>query len=110
MTASLDVNTSSKTTHAFHYTPSIIITREYTPPTVLDLTVNYNLDHVGWLPMPESFADPRVLLTINNITNAFGELRTFNAQEEELEPTSPSGSPLYGRVIHLAFSAGLRGF
>ena len=109
MTASLDVNTSSKTTRTFGATTSAI-TREYTPPTLLDLTVNYNLDHVGWLPIPESFADPRVLLTINNITNAFGELRTFNAQEEELEPTSPSGSPLYGRVFHLAFSAGLRGF
>ena len=109
MTASLDVNTSSKTTRTFGATTSAI-TREYTPPTLLDLTVSYNIDHFGWLPMPESFANPSVRLTVNNITNAFGESRTFNAEGEELEPTSPSGSPLYGTVIHLTFSTGLKGF
>ena len=107
LNASLDLNTSSKTSRTFGATTSAITT-EYTPPTLLDFTLNFDLDEVGWFPMPSNFTNSRLLLTINNITNAFGESKTFNADGEEFEPSSPSGSPLYGMVIHLTFNTGLR--
>ena len=41
--------------------------------------------------------------TINNLPGRYGESKIFNSEGEELEPRSPSGSPLRGSLLQFSF-------
>ena len=78
------------------------VTNVYTPPTIVDLRLNYTFGAGGLLPSRAWAEGSRVTLTVNNLTSSFGETRITNAAGEPLLQQSPDRSPLYGRVLNLS--------
>ena len=105
-TASVDVNFGSETKQILGATTSPITT-EYTPPLMVDFTFDYGLDGTGWVPLPASFSNSRLRLTINNLLRQYGESKIFNSEGVELEPQSPSGSPLRGSLLQFSFNTSI---
>ncbi|MCE2437627.1 MAG: hypothetical protein J4F97_06430, partial [Pseudomonadales bacterium] len=105
-TASVDVNFGSETKQIFGASTSAITT-EYTPPLMVDFTFDYGLDGTGWVPLPASFSNSRLRLTINNLLRQYGESKIFNSEGVELEPQSPSGSPLRGSLLQFSFNTSI---
>ena len=93
----LDVERRAKTT-----TIITNVTNVYTPPTIVDLRLNYTFGAGGLLPAPVWAEGSRVTLTVNNLTSSFGKTRITNADGEALVQQSPDRSPLYGRVLNLS--------
>ena len=93
----VDVERRAKTT-----TIITNVTNVYTPPTIVDLRLNYTFGAGGWLPAPAWAEGSRVTFTVNNLTSSYGKTRVTNAAGEALDQQSPDRSPLYGRVLNLS--------
>lgn len=98
----LDISTRSKTTLEFTN-----VRREYTPPTVTDLTVSYVMQPGGMFNIPESLAGGRLILTLTNLFDEYGSTTITNSAGELLQQTGPDASPLYGRVLNLSLHLSL---
>lgn len=93
----VDVERRAKTT-----TIITNVTNVYTPPTIVDLRLNYTFGAGGLLPSPAWAEGSRVTLTVNNLTSSYGKTRVTNAAGQTLNQQSPDQSPLYGRVLNLS--------
>ena len=78
------------------------VTREYTPPDLIDLSLTYNIIADGFLEMPALFEGGRVTFVFNNVFDNYGVTDIRNEAGEKLLPTSPDASPLYGRVFNVS--------
>ena len=96
--AGLDVSTRSETGSTLAGVTSI-----YNPPTIADLTVSYSFVDGGLVSNVPGWAeDARLSLTVNNLGDDFGSVRTMNDEGMELEGSSTNPSPVYGRVFNLS--------
>ena len=95
----IDQSTRSKTTTAFTG-----VTREYTPPTVTDVSLTYHItdDGVIPLPLPQMFVGGRITAVFNNLLDKYGETSITSSDGEILQPNGPDASPLYGRVFNIS--------
>ena len=78
------------------------VTREYTPPDLADLSLTYHIIPDGFLEIPSMLAGGRVTFVLNNVFDKYGVTSVTNAAGEELQPSSPDASPLYGRVFNVS--------
>ncbi len=79
------------------------VTRVYSPPELLDLTLSYEFGAGNLLPTPEFLDGGRLLFTVNNLGGEFGETELFASDGQRLPQQSPDASPLYGRVFNLSY-------
>ena len=94
----LDISTSDETT-----TTLSGVSNTYTPPKLLDLTLSYQFGAGGLLPSPDFLEGGRVIFTVNNLSNEFGESKLTDDEGVELRQQQSNQSPLYGRVFNLSF-------
>lgn len=94
----IDYSKPSKTTGALTG-----VTRVYSPPGLIDLTVGYDMAPGGLIPYPDVVEGGALTFTINNFGDSFGKSESVNANGEPLEQTYTDSSPLYGRFYHLGF-------
>ena len=85
------------------------VTRTYIPPDLLDLTLSYQFGAGGWLPTPAFLDGGRLVFTVNNLTNEFGETKVTSSEGLPLAQSSPDQSPVYGRVFSLSFQMSIGG-
>lgn len=78
------------------------VTREYEPPVLVDVSLTYNILPDGFIEFPQFFENGRITLLYNNVLDRYGETMITNTAGEELQPTSPDASPLYGRVFNIS--------
>ncbi|MXZ56757.1 MAG: TonB-dependent receptor plug domain-containing protein [Gammaproteobacteria bacterium] len=78
------------------------ITREYTPPIWLNLSLNYHFIPNGYFKIPKWFENGRATIVINNVLDRYGETTIINSAGDRMHPTDPSVSPLYGRVLNFS--------
>ncbi len=100
---SLDILTTDETTRTL-----ASVSNEYTPPQLLDLTLSYQFGAGGFLPSPAFLDGGRVVFTVNNLTDDFGETKVY-VFGEQVPQSSPDASPLYGRVFNLSFQMSIGG-
>lgn len=79
------------------------VTRTYTPPQLLDLTLSYEFGAGGLLPSPAFLDGGRITFRVNNLTDDFGESKGYTSTGEQIPQSSPDPSPLYGRVFSLSY-------
>ncbi len=95
--AGLDISTSSGTGSTLAG-----VTNNYSPPTIADLTLIYNFVDGGLLGVPDWAEGARLSLTVNNLGDDFGTVRTVDAEGMVLEGNNTNPSPVYGRVLNLS--------
>lgn len=78
------------------------VTREYSPPKLIDLSVTYHIIPDGFLEMPAFLEGGRVTVVANNLFDKYGVTDIRNEAGDKLQPSSPDASPLYGRVINVS--------
>lgn len=78
------------------------VSREYTPPDLIDVSVTYHIIPDGFLEMPAFLEGGRVSVVINNLFDKYGVTDIRNAAGDKLQPSSPDASPLYGRVVNVS--------
>ena len=79
------------------------VTRTYTPPDLLDLTLSYQFGAGGLLPTPRFLDGGRLSFVVNNLTDEFGETKVFGSDGQPLPQSSPDPSPVYGRVFTISY-------
>ena len=85
------------------------VTNTYIPPDLLDLILSYQFGAGGWLPTPAFLDGGRLVFTVNNLTNEFGETKVTSSAGLPLAQGSPDQSPVYGRVFNLSFQMSIGG-
>ena len=80
------------------------VTSEYSPPSLLDLTLSYTLSSGTWLYVPKSLDGARITFVCNNLLEQYGSSKFRSRDGESLPQTSSDSSPLYGRVFSLSFT------
>ena len=85
------------------------VTNTYIPPDLLDLILSYQFGAGGWLPTPAFLDGGRLVFTVNNLTNEFGETKVIDSEGLPLAQGSPDQSPVYGRVFNLSFQMSIGG-
>ena len=85
------------------------VTNVYTPPELLDLTLSYEFGSGGLLPTPAILDGGRIIFTVNNLTDDFGETSIYNQDGEALMQASSDPSPVYGRVFNLSYRMSIGG-
>jgi outer membrane receptor protein involved in Fe transport len=85
------------------------VTNTYIPPDLLDLILSYQFGAGGWLPTPAFLDGGRLVFTVNNLTNEFGETKVTSSEGLPLAQGSPDQSPVYGRVFNLSFQMSIGG-
>ncbi|MCY3541123.1 MAG: TonB-dependent receptor [Gammaproteobacteria bacterium] len=78
------------------------VSREYSPPDLVDLSMSYHIIPDGFLEMPRFLVGGRITVVINNAFDEYGVTDIRNDAGEKLLPTSPDSSPLYGRVVNVS--------
>jgi len=78
------------------------VSREYTPPNLVDLSLTYHIIPDGFLEMPAFLEGGRVSVVVNNAFDEYGVTDIRNEAGEKLLPSSPDASPLYGRVFNFS--------
>ena len=96
--AGLDVSTRSSTGTTLGG-----VTSTYEPPTIADLTLSYSFVDGGLVSSVPGWAEgARLSLTVNNLGDDYGSVRTVNAEGMELVGNNLNPSPVYGRVLNLS--------
>ena len=96
--AGLDMSTSSETGNTLAG-----VTNTYSPPTIADLTLSYSFNDGGLVSSVPGWAEgARLSLTVNNLGDDFGTIRTTNDEGMLLEGNQINPSPVYGRVLNLS--------
>ena len=96
--AGLDLSTSSETGSTLAG-----VTNIYSPPTIADLTLSYSFNDGGLVSSVPGWAEgARLSLTVNNLGDDFGTIRTTNEEGMVLEGQETNPSPVYGRVLNLS--------
>ena len=96
--AGLDVSTRSSTGSTLGG-----VTSTYEPPTIADLTLSYSFVDGGLVSNVPGWAEgARLSLTVNNLGDDYGTVRTVNDEGMELEGSDTNPSPVYGRVLNLS--------
>ena len=96
--AGLDLSTSSETGSTLAG-----VTNTYEPPTIADLTLSYSFVDGGLVSSVPGWAEgARLSLTVNNLGDDFGSVRTVDAEGMKLEGSNTNPSPVYGRVLNLS--------
>ena len=96
--AGLDMSTSSETGSTLAG-----VTNIYSPPTIADLTLSYSFNDGGLISSVPGWAEgARLSLTVNNLGDDFGTIRTTNEEGMVLEGQETNPSPVYGRVLNLS--------
>ena len=96
--AGLDVSTRSGTGSTLG-----VVTSTYEPPTIADLTLSYSFVDGGLVSNVPGWAEgARLSLTVNNLGDDYGTVRTVNDEGMELEGSDTNPSPVYGRVLNLS--------
>ena len=99
--ASLDYSTRSKTGWTLSG-----VTNTYHPPTIIDLRIGYDIGQGTLLPSPGWAKGARVALTVNNLTDSYGESERSSAVGGR-ETVVPTQSPQFGRVFNLTLHMSL---
>ena len=96
--AGLDVSTRSSTGSTRGG-----VTSTYEPPTIADLTLSYSFVDGGLVSNVPGWAEgARLSLTVNNLGDDYGTVRTVSDEGMELEGNDTNPSPVYGRVLNLS--------
>ena len=95
----LDISRTDETTTIFGGVTCI-----YSPPKLLDLTLSYEFGAGGLLPTPEFLDGGRLVFTVNNLGDKFGETDVFDSNGQPTVQSSPDQSPVYGRLFNLSFN------
>ena len=85
------------------------VTNVYTPPELLDVTLSYQFGPGGLLPTPAMLDGGRIIFTVNNLTDDFGETTIYDQDGELLTQSESNSSPVYGRVFSLSFQMSIGG-
>ena len=101
MEVSVDYSTSGKTGRTLAG-----VTSTYEPPTIVDLRLSYDIGEGTLLPSPDWAKGARVSLTVNNLSDSFGESeRSSSAGGREMVVSTQS--PQFGRVFNLTLHMSL---